>query len=494
MTLLDLLCHQWRQRTRSPTFGRSLIGGLFLLLAAAYFGVLFVAAGWFYPQIVAEVAPQVDPLGLLNEHLLYALVGLTVGRFFLQRSAGSALQPYLSLPIRQGKLVWVLQCISALSLFNLLPVVVLAVLWGSTVVPAASPVGAATWTTGTLLAVAFTEFANGFLRAVWDRSAALVLGGAGGLAGLIAGGRALGVGVLPAASSWLFGGLSAGSVLPLVVLGAGTVGMAGATHWALRTQLYDVLERGDAGAGPAGAPLPLLRGRWGAHPAVSFALLDAKLILRNRRPRQMLALNLSVWVMFGFIVAEGDISSFNQVLFGFILSGHLALGYFQYGHAWHGMHFDGVLARGVLPAALVRGQYLTFAGLAAAPVAVMVPVVAWMRPEFLRPIGAFFLFNLGVSAPFLIGVGVWFRDALHLNESAFFNYQGTSSLHVLSFVLLMGFPMGLAIGLGKPTAVLVGTGLGVLGIATAPFWTRGLGRLLYGQRHAMAAGFRNTGE
>jgi hypothetical protein len=319
-----------------------------------------------------------------------------------------------------------------------------------------------------------------------------VLGGAsiivlvGGLS------HAVGGSGLQVASTWLFGGLSDGSVLPLVVLGAGSVGMAGATHRALRTRLYDVLEGGGAGAGTAGAPLTLLRGQWGTRPAVSFALLDAKLILRNRRPRQMLIVNLSVWVLFGVILVEGDISPFNQVLFGFILSGHLAFGYFQYGHAWHGMHFDGVLARSLSPAALVRGQYLTFAGLAAAPVAVMVPVVAWMRPEFLRPIGAFFLFNLGVSAPFLIGMGVWFREALHLNESAFFNYQGTSSLHVLSFVLLLGLPIGLTIGLGKPTALLVGTGLGVLGIATAPLWTRGLGQLLYGQRYAMAAGFRET--
>ena len=492
MTLLDLLRHQWHRRTRSPTFGRSLIGGLLLLLGAAYFGVLFVAAGWFYPQVVAEVAPTQEPLRLLNEVLLYGAVGLVPARFFLQRSAGSDVRPYLGLPPRRAQVVRIMQVLSSLSLLNLLPLVVLASLWGSTVWPAASPSGAVLWAVGALLLVATTQFLNSLLRAAWDRNAGLVLGGAsivvlvGGLS------HAVGGSGLQVASTWLFGGLSAGSVLPLVVLGAGTAGIAGATHWALRTRLYDVLERGGAGAGPAGAPLTLLRGQWGTHPAVSFALLDAKLILRNRRPRQMLGMSLSVWIVFGVVLMEGDISPFNQMLFGFILSGHLAFGYFQYGHAWHGMHFDGVLARALSPAALVRGQYLTFAGLAAAPVAVLVPVVAWMRPGLLRPIGAFFLFNLGISAPFLIGMGVWFREALHLNESTFFNYQGTSSLHVLSFVLLLSLPMGLTIGLGKPTALLVGAGLGVLGIATAPLWTRGLGQLLYGQRHAMAAGFRDT--
>jgi hypothetical protein len=342
-----------------------------------------------------------------------------------------------------------------------------------------------------LLAVACTQFANGFLRAVWDRNAGLVLGGAGGLVGLMALGRAGGVEGLPAASIWLFGGLSAGRVLPLVVLGVGTAGMAVAAHRALRARRYDVLERGPGASSPAWGTGLLGQG-WGTSQAVSFALLDVMLILRNRRPRQMMGVSLSVLLLFGLILVEGDISPVNQVLFGFILSGHLGLGYCQYGYAWHGTHFDGVLARAFSPLDLVRGHHLTFAGLAVGPVAVMLPFVAWVRPELLSSIGAFFLFNLGVSAPFLIGMGVWFRDALHLNESAFFNYQGTSSLHFLSVVLLMGLPMGLVIGLGKPMAVLVGAGLGALGITTTPFWTRGLGRLLRWRRHAMAVGFRDT--
>jgi hypothetical protein len=177
MTLLDALRHQWHRRTRSPTFGRSLIGGLFLLLGAAYFGVLFVAAGWFYPQVVAEVAPGRDPLRLLNEFLLYGAVGLVPARFFLQRSAGSDVRPYLNLPLRRAQVVRTMQVLSSLSLLNLLPLVVLASLWGSTVWPAASPSGAALWAVGALLLVATTQFLNSLLRAAWDRNAGFVLGG-----------------------------------------------------------------------------------------------------------------------------------------------------------------------------------------------------------------------------------------------------------------------------------------------------------------------------
>lgn len=469
-----------------------MLATLLLVLGGAYFGLLFVGMGWLYPRMVAEVAPQIAPLRLLNEYLLHGLLGLTVGRFFLQRSAGSALRPYLSLPIRRGRLVRLLQAASALSLFNLLPLLTLAALWGSTVWPSASTTGAAFWAGGAVLAVALTQFANSFLRAVWDRNARLVLGGAALLLGTVAGLHVFGMGSMRAVSAWLFGGLSAGRLLPLGLLCAVVVGLAAAAHRALRARRYGVLDRGPAPSSSSASGTRLLGQEWSSNRAVSFAFLDAKLILRNRRPRQMLGVNLSVWLIFGLILVEGDISPFNQVLFGFILSGHLGLGYCQYGYAWHGTHFDGMLVRAFSPTALVRGHYLTFAVLAAAPVGIMLPFVIWIRPGLLSPIGAFFLFNLGVSAPFLIGMGVWFRDALHLNESAFFNYQGTSSLHFLSVVLLMGLPMGLVIGLGKPMAVLVGAGLGALGITTTPFWTRGLGRLLRWRRHAMAVGFRDT--
>ena len=81
MTLFDDLRHRWRRRTRSPMWGRNLISGMLLVLATAYFGILFVAAGWFYPQVVVKVAPEQDPLRLLNQFLLYGAAGLVACRF-----------------------------------------------------------------------------------------------------------------------------------------------------------------------------------------------------------------------------------------------------------------------------------------------------------------------------------------------------------------------------------------------------------------------------
>ncbi|WP_263820233.1 DUF5687 family protein [Salinibacter sp.] len=490
MTLLDVLRHQWHQRTRSPTFGRSLIGGLLLLLAAVYFGSLFVAVGWFFPEIVAEVAPGQDPLRLLNEFLLYGAVGLVPMRFFLQRSAGTDVRPYLPLPLRRAQVVRILQVLSSLSLLNLLPVVVLASLWGRTVLPATSAMGAAFWAIGALLLVATTQFLNGLLRAVWDRHAGLVLGAAGLVAVLVVGSNWMRTGVLRAASAWRFGGLAAGRILPLIVLIAGTAALAGAAHRMLRRRLYSVL--GDADS-PRTQSTGLLQGiGHGQGRVVSLALLDLKLILRNKRPRQMLGAGLLVIGPFLLILLLGEkIPPMNEVIFGFLLSGYLGLTYTQFGYAWHGTHFDGFLARAVAPRLLVQAQFVTFVGLCMAPLMLIVPVIAAVRPQLLASLGSFFLYNAGVTAPLLLVLGTWSRTALKLDQSTFFNYQGTSSYHFLMVLPIMGLPIGLVVGVGLSSTLLVAAGLGLLGLVTVPLWTRGVGRLLWRQRHAMAMGFRD---
>lgn len=490
MTLFDALRHQWRQRVRSPTWGRSLIGALLLVLAAGYFGVLFVALGWFFPEIVAEVAPSREPLPLLNGFLLYGAVGLVPAQFFLQRSAGSDVRPYLNLPIRRARVVRILQVLSSLSLLNLIPILVLAALWGSTVVPEASALGAALWAVGALLLVAATQFLNSLLRAAWDRHAGLMLGVAGLLAVVVAGGYWIRDGVLRAASVWLFGGLAAGRILPLIALFAATGTLTVTAHWTLRHRLYSVLGNTERTHVQASA---VLRGQgrgWGR--VASLALLDLKLILRNKRPRQKLGTSLFVIGPLLLVLLLGEeIPPMNVVLFGFLLSGFLGLNYTQFGYAWHGAHYDGLLARAVVPRAPVQAQFVTFVGLCMAPLMLIVPFITAVRPQLLASLGSFFLYNVGVTAPLLLVLGTWSRTALNLDQSTFFNYQGVSTYHFVVVLPIMGLPVGLVMGAGLSTTLLVAAGLGALGLVTVPLWTRGVGGLLWRQRHAMASGFRD---
>jgi len=468
-------------------WGRNLIGGMLLVLATAYFGILFVVAGWFYPQVVVKVAPEQDPLRLLNQFLLYGAAGLVACRFFLQRSAGSDVRPYLNLPLQRAQLVRIMQVLSSLSLLNLIPILVLAALWGSTVVPEASALGAALWAVGALLLVAATQFLNSLLRAVWDRNAGFVLGVAGLLAVLVAGSNWTGGGMLRAASAWCFEGLAAERILPLIVLFAATGTLSVAAHRMLRHRLYSVLGDTEWTHVQAGA---VLRGQgrgWGR--VASLALLDLKLILRNKRPRQLLLAGIPVIGIFAYVFLSGEPDPFNAILFTFLASGILALPYSRFGYAWHGRHFDALLVR-TSPRLLVRAQYLTFAGLCASSTAGVATLLVVLWPSLLLSLGAFALYHVGVTAPIQLGLGAWAREAIRLRETTMFNYQGTSTLDFVGIFLVMGVPLILFFWIGRSAALTTIAGTGALGLTTAPLWTRALGRLLRGQRYAMAAGFR----
>lgn len=492
MSLLNILHHQWRRRARSPTFGSNLVGGVLLALAAGYFGALFVALGWFYPDLVLEVAPEHNPLQLLNESLLYAALALVPFRFFLQRSAENDARPYLDLPLHRPQLVRIMQILSALSWFNLLPVVVLGVLWGSTVLPATSVTGAAFWTAGAVLVVAATEFLNSLLRVAWNRNTSIVLGAVGFLAVAVVGDDWMSFELIRGFSAWLFGGLLAVQILPLLILSAGTAGIAVAAHRALRTELYSVID--DSGQ-IQGRFDGALRGRGAGREGVaSITLLEIKLILRNKRPRQMLGVSLLAVSLVTVGLANGVVQGGSgEGLLGLFISGFPGIMYHQFGYGWHGSHFEGLLERGLSFQSVVTGRYTVFGILCFGPVLGLFPILGVIQPDLLPGIAALCMYNLGVTGPVVLWIGQWNRRILQLDQSTFFNpgtSMRTSMLGGFALYPTIGVPIGLLAGLNSPMNLLVVAGLGAVGLVVSPFWLSKLARGLRQERHNLVVAFQ----
>jgi hypothetical protein len=140
--------------------------------------------------------------------------------------------------VRRTTLARAIQIASAASLLTLLPLLGLAALVASTVLPGTSPFEAVLWTAGVLLAVGITHFAHVWLRVAWLRRRwSIVLGVSAVVLGLV-GGDLLGGTVVRDASAWLFGGTQRGHVGPLLVLAVGAVALGTASTTALRRYMY----------------------------------------------------------------------------------------------------------------------------------------------------------------------------------------------------------------------------------------------------------------
>lgn len=501
MTLFDVLRHFWQQQLRSPRWGLNLLSALLLVAASGFVGLSIVGLCWAYPQIVADVAPGKNPFQLLNRHIGIGIVGLTAARFFGQRSGMHNVQVYRALPVPIGKIACLLQVRSALSLFNLLPLVAAGVLGASTVVPEVTAGKATVWGIGVLAALVISESANVLLRVAWNRDALPVVGM------LVLGASALilsdaaGLGGIRDVSDWLFGGAGVLRVFPLLILCGAAVGTTAGAHRVLQSHIYTVVVNSTTNA-PGGDNLSL---SWRPQGRVlSLALVSAKLIFRNKRPRQAMLNTLLMTVLFGFQLSmftfeDGTFSilfvSFVIVTLSIALTGLAGHTYGGFCYAWHGAHFDGVLVRTGQFRTLVRSQYVVMCGLYCVQTAVILLAVQVLPPAMLAPLLTFALYNAGVVAPLALGLGVWGRQAVALDQSALLNYQGNTTITFIggALVQLVGIvlPVGLWVTLGRGAALWSVGLLGGLGLVLSPLWTFGIGAMLRRKRYALAAGFRD---
>jgi hypothetical protein len=439
--------------------------------------------GWFYPDIVEAMAVDCDPIRLLDAFALHAFIGLTVIRFSLQRPAGNTVRPYLKLPISRAQLTKALQVTSTLSLFNLLPMALLASLWGSTVLPTASMPGTIFWALGVLAMVFLTHFASSSLQIMWDRRARSFV-----IVATCAYAAATYLGDLPdsinvrAGSMWLFKGLREGRILPLVATGLSVLASALMSHWLIRQRLYDILE------GVSRKPLvsylsfpqkEQLRGQ-----LALLVFLDAKLILRNKRPRQMLIAGLPFAGAFFFLLAN-DPTPANRFLFGFIVSGYTGLTYTQFGYAWHGCHFDRLAVQAFSPKILAWAQFTTFFLLCTVNAVLVFPIAFWINPNLIFTLASLFLYHLGITSFFLISLGSLYGEPIRIRESTFFNYQGSSTYHFFSISFSLFFPFCIASTMGKTCSYILVSLLGLTGIALSPLLVRMVGYLIWTNRHSM---------
>ena len=485
MTIFDVLRHRWTRWRRSTILGRSLVTTVVVVLAAVYFGGWLVALGWFYPDIVAEVSPGRDPLRLLNEHLLSGAAGLVVTRFFLQRFDAGPWRALLCLPVGRATLARAIQITSATSVLTLIPLLGLAVLVARTVAAGTSPLGAALWTVGALLAVEATHFAYVWIRVAWIRRRwPIFLGASAVVLGLI-GGDFLGVTVIREASAWLFGGAQRGRIGPLLVLAVGTAALAVVSTAVLRRYTYE----GVRAAGRTDRRRRFSFDIKGRGRLSSLVFLEGTLIFRNRGPREQLLLGGGALVFFVYLIVRGTLPVFSLGMAPFMLGLLLPVTYGQFAFAWHGKHFEGLLVR-ASPGRLVRATLVVLVGLAVAPPVLAMPVVGWVDPFLVVPMAAFALYHAGLTVPALVWAGILGNRAWVNPEQSRFTVSGGSLRAIVLMGGLAGPPAVLATLGGVPTLLLGVAGLGLAGLGTVSLWLPRLETALRHRRHAMLRGFR----
>ncbi|WP_264520059.1 DUF5687 family protein [Flavobacterium sp. N1994] len=112
---------EWKAFFRSASFATNLALKIVMGFVAAYFMVIFVAAGVGVFFLLKEDL-HMEPLATVNKYLIYYLFGDLVIRYFFQKMPVTNIRPLLTLPIKRNTIVHFSLGKTIISFFNVLHV------------------------------------------------------------------------------------------------------------------------------------------------------------------------------------------------------------------------------------------------------------------------------------------------------------------------------------------------------------------------------------
>ena len=161
---------EWKAFTRSAAFKMNLILKIVLGVVAAFYTVMlfFLGVGAFY----LLKKKGLEPLSTINKYLIYWWLLDLTSRYFLQKSPIMRVKPFLTLPLKKGKIISFLLGKSAFSFFNIyqafffLPFTIVLMVNGYSIA------GALAWH----FAIVALVYANNYLNLLMDNLDRLFIG------------------------------------------------------------------------------------------------------------------------------------------------------------------------------------------------------------------------------------------------------------------------------------------------------------------------------
>jgi hypothetical protein len=489
--LRSLLSQNWKRIKRSPDLQRNIGSNAILGLMLLVFFLNILTVGLMLDRILKSAAPDRDPMTVLNGLLLYYFLTDLLMRFFFQKVHTLSAKPYLILPVKRAALVHTLLVKSLLSWFNFAPLLLIVPALFSVVSKEASGVAAAAWFLSLFALTLTNSYINNYLRHRLTTNPIVASGIMLVLAGLLAFEK-YNVVSFAMASSALFQLVMDVPILVLVPILL--LALAYRMNFAfLSHHLYlDEVTK--------------LRRSRSVRDVFAFALrfgvlgrligLEAKLLVRNKRPRTILFFTVAM-LFYGFFVHPTP--SFANIDLMLILVGMIVLGMFVYSYAvfafsWESSYFDAIMTRNIDIRTYLRAKYLLMGIMTTAAYLLSLCYgVYGMRIVLVNT--TLFLYTMGVGAFVMLYLATFNRAKLDVGTTIF-SQQGRTGFHYAAFFVAIAVHLAVFVPVRlafSSDAAFVALGaVGLTGLLLHRRLIDLLGRQFQKRKHVMVAGFRST--
>jgi hypothetical protein len=436
---VNIYSNQWKSFVRNKRWRRNIPGQVFTGLTFLLLVFSFLFIGRYISQVLHEAGGE--PVGRFNSLLLWYFAVDLVLRSTLQPLPTLQVLPFMRLPVSRSRLIRWLLLRSLWNVFNFLPFLVVLPFVISILLPGHGGWAGCFYLVGILLLVLLNNYLAvliGFLakgNALYLLIPALLFAALyyanDRLFSVRATSETLGR-LLIQGSPALF--LSIPAAIGILVKTAQLVlsprlyidQMTPAKNWNFRSVIMGLDTFSAAGE--------IKRNIW----------LELNLLLRNKRPRQLLGpTQLLLVIYLIYVSATKELPPIMYLLNISLMSAFLPLQYGQFVFSWESSYFDGIMSRKGDLERYVRSKYYLMILQALIGFLPLVVLLFASPKADIFLLLAFFSFTCGVTIPFLLFAATFNDGRIDLDRTQYFTYQavkGTQLITVFAFVLI---PIGL---------------------------------------------------
>ncbi len=486
---------EWKAFVRSASFGKSLGLRILLIFLALYFSVAFLALGVGLYPLLKEMAPEKDPLQMVNRFFLLWLVFELVLRFLLQTLPVMDIKPLMILPVKKSKVVNYVLGKSLLSFYNLLPILIFVPFAVFNVYKQAhTPVEMLAWAVSIISLSLCVNYGNFIIKKKFTENLKALIP----LVAVIVILAVLDYLEIFQIGEWFGYGLDMIVQIPYLVL-LPLLALFALYFWNkvhLEKRFY--LDSGLKGKKQTAQTQDFgWTRRFGS--IAPFLQQDLKLIWRNKRPRTTVFISF-IFLAYGLLIYNNEGYSNMPVMFifaGIFITGIFMINFGQFIPAWDASYYPMIMAQNI-----PMRQYLASkAGLMSFSVVVLTILSTpylYYGWHILMVNLVCAVYNLGVNIPLLLYAGSFNKKRIDLDKSPFMNYQGTGAAQWLVALPLILVPSLLFYGMFKlisfeAALILLGT-LGFIGLLLRSNLLNIIAAAYQKRKYEMIQGFKQTGE
>ncbi|MFW5657506.1 MAG: DUF5687 family protein [Cyclobacteriaceae bacterium] len=488
MKTFTLLSHQWKAATRSTAVSKST--GIKIFMGFIFF-ILFLellGGGFYLGSRLAENAE--NPIVALSHYGFYFFLAILLGRYMLQKLPTFMVIPYLNLPVRKSKLVNFILTKPLYNSLNILPLsFVLAITMGLYQHLDAYTVWMIVATV--IIGDLFVNYLSIYIKRVQIKHEYVFYLFLVAVAGLLLMDQFQTINLQVISSNvfmqiigqplWLLAGLS-------------LFAMAYYLNFQLLYKHFSLEDFGKGGSSQKSSLENLnYLDRFGK--MGSFALLELKMYVRNKRTRTMLYM-APLFLLYGLLFyTKAEYLEMNGFLIfvGLFISGGFMMSFGLYFFAWESGHFDLMLTANNTYKDYIKAKYALMISISSI-IFLLSILYIFFGVKILIINSACFLFNIGVNSLLLLYFATNNNKYMDLSKGSAFNYQGVGGRHFVLMIPLLVVPIFIYLPFGLMGHADVGFAfiatLGVLGILFREKMLDFITRRFISKRYTMAEGFR----